>query len=396
MNRCNIVLLLAVISLTASAFELDRFPTDESLAGIQDQDRVALRLRGPHGYGNSLVGDSGLQFVGRSKTIRTLHLGCMALTDAGLESISHMTQLETLELNSTDNITNAGVAHLARLKNLRKLDLSGCKNLTGESLRHLSALNQLEVLGIGGLCDLNDTSIQHLAGLTKLKKIEWDSTTAALTDAGLQHLSALTELTALTLEKAVGITDKGIALLARHPKLQELDLRELPNVTDSGLEVLSRLPELRKLSLVQLPIGNATLTRVSDLPNLKWLLLWNLSNDTPDGLIPLSKLSRLEYLRYSDNASPAALREIAKLPALKYLELTGVDDAALAILCDLKVLECLHVGNAATDASIESLAKFTNMKNLIFGYEPNLTPKGKSRLKQSLPNCRLNPEALFR
>jgi ABC-type transporter Mla MlaB component len=396
MNRCPIVFLLAMLSLTASAFELDPFPTDESLAGIQDQDRETLRLRGPRGYGHSRVGDSGLQFIGRSKTIKILHLGCLALTDAGLESISHMTQLETLELGGSDNITNAGIAHLARLKNLRNLDLSSCKNLTGESIRHLRHLTQLEVLDISRIHDLSDTSIQHLGGLTKLKKIGWDSATSALTDAGLQHLRALTDLTELRLENAIGVTDKGVALLAHHPKLQELDLRDLQNVSDSGLEVLSRLPELRKLSLVQLPIGNSTLSRISELPNLTWLLIWNLAHDTPEGLVPLGRLSRLEYLRYSDSASPAALREVAKIQTLKYLELTGVDDSALAILCDLKALECLHVGNAATDASIESLAKLTNMKDLIFSYEPSLTSKGKSRLQQALPTCRFYPVERFR
>jgi len=68
------------------------------------------------------------------------------VTDAGLEHLTGLHQLEKLELYDT-GITDAGLGHLKELRQLRELGLSGTE-VTDAGLEHLKGLRRLHTLAL--------------------------------------------------------------------------------------------------------------------------------------------------------------------------------------------------------------------------------------------------------
>ena len=71
-------------------------------------------------------------------------------TDADLEQLRDMPELETLNLWGSENITDAGLAHLKGLTNLDGLGLRGCEKITDAGLAQLKDLTNLETINLMG------------------------------------------------------------------------------------------------------------------------------------------------------------------------------------------------------------------------------------------------------
>jgi hypothetical protein len=126
------------------------------------------------------------------------------VTDAGLEHLKVLKQLETLGLENTQ-VTDAGLEHLGGLTQLNSLVLSGTK-VTDAGLEHLKGLTQLNVLSLANT-QVSDTGLGHLKGLTRLTMLALDGT--KVMDAGLEYLKGLTQLRFLDL-RGTKVTDKGV------------------------------------------------------------------------------------------------------------------------------------------------------------------------------------------
>jgi len=123
------------------------------------------------------ITDVGLERLTRAGGLRSLHLGTfypaepfydrrvfgrqVHITDAGLEHLKRLTQLEELTLMGT-HITDAGLEHLGALKNLQMLNLRG--NWIGDAgLQHLESVPSLQRL------DLTSTDVTYV-GVAKLRE----------------------------------------------------------------------------------------------------------------------------------------------------------------------------------------------------------------------------------
>ena len=87
------------------------------------------------------------------------------VTDVGLEHVTALKHIETLNLNFT-NVTDAGMAHISGLIHLRYLGLNGTK-VTSTGLKHLKGLIGLELLSLHG-SNVTDVGLEHLKEMTKL------------------------------------------------------------------------------------------------------------------------------------------------------------------------------------------------------------------------------------
>jgi len=102
-------------------------------------------------------------------------------------------------------ITDAGLEHLKRLTQLQSLNLTGTQ-ITDVGLVYLKGLTQLQSLNLKST-QITDAGLVHLKGLTQLSWLDLSET--KITDAGLVHLKGLTNLCYLYLV-ATQIGDAGI------------------------------------------------------------------------------------------------------------------------------------------------------------------------------------------
>jgi len=117
------------------------------------------------------------------KSVRSVQLSRTPVTDAWLERLKKLSQLEVLQIIRTP-ISDAGLEHLQGQTHLQYLYL-GETAITDSGLQHLAELSQLHLLS------LNDTKV---------------------TDAGLEHLKGLSQLQVLWL-KGTQVTDDGVQKL---------------------------------------------------------------------------------------------------------------------------------------------------------------------------------------
>ncbi len=79
--------------------------------------------------------DTSVHSIAKHSHLKALILHSSAITDDGLEALSKIPTLESINLCCSPQITNRGLAHLALLPQLRELDISFCSNITDEGLR---------------------------------------------------------------------------------------------------------------------------------------------------------------------------------------------------------------------------------------------------------------------
>ena len=94
---------------------------------------------------NTEPGDEGLAKVADLKQLKILRLRRCGMTDAGLEHLVALENLEQLHLlYNSSNITDAGMEPVGKLPNLRLLDLRGCTLIGDAGLEHLKSLKNLD------------------------------------------------------------------------------------------------------------------------------------------------------------------------------------------------------------------------------------------------------------
>lgn len=145
------------------------------------------------------------------------------------------------------NLFNKGakdddIANLKPMTAVKTVDLSGC-NLTDAGLEHLKGLTQVDFLSLKRNSDITDAGIAHLKGLTRLQTLDLEGT--KITDASLEIIKNMPQLVKLNLNKT-GVTDAGLAQLKSLTRLKQLQLNDTA-VTDAGLEHVQQLGSLTEL-----------------------------------------------------------------------------------------------------------------------------------------------------
>ena len=110
-------------------------------------------------------------------------VGNSEMSDAGLEHLEGLTQLQRLDLGGS-KITDAGLQHLKGLLQVKSLDLSDTK-VTDAGLDCLRGLSRLESLNLGRAY-ITDAGLKNLKGLKQLGMLllRWTQ----VTDAGIAKL----------------------------------------------------------------------------------------------------------------------------------------------------------------------------------------------------------------
>ena len=314
----------------------------------------------------SKLGASDLHELSIGSSIRRTPANCPAL-----ESISHLTGLETLYLSQTG---------------VDSKQLSWLRSLS--SLRNLSLFHDYSV-GTAGLAVLKD-----------LPALEYFDCYTAPIDAGLEHIGQFANLKRLRLRMG-RIRGPGLAELAKLPRLEKLTLWG-DGITDGHVRYLEGLDRLKSLTLWggSAPFTDATLASVGKLASLEELYLTMVGLDFTDaGMERLRGLKNLKKIEYSGvsafNVNGAGMRHLCSLPSLESLkgvwlfsdglealascgklkslnvrlgrlgERWGGSPADVGYLCALESLEELDVsGRGLLDEDIVRLASLNRLKRL--------------------------------
>jgi hypothetical protein len=148
-----------------------------------------------------LLGDDFFQ------SVHLVNLYDAPVTDAGLEHLKCLSQLQNLNLHGT-RITDAGLDNLKELSQLVVLNLDATQ-VTDVGLQKMSGLCQLQWLTLADI-QLTDAGLEHLNGLGQLYGLDLSRT--RVTDAGLEHLEKLRKLEWLKLD-GTEVSDAGIRKL---------------------------------------------------------------------------------------------------------------------------------------------------------------------------------------
>ncbi|MDZ4684617.1 MAG: family 16 glycoside hydrolase, partial [Planctomycetaceae bacterium] len=274
-------------------------------------------------------------------------------TDATMEIVETLTGLESLRFEDSNEMTDAGLRRLAALTNLRALGLVSSR-MTDATLEVLARLPQLDDLSLGitgygsdpgkaaplvtadGLAHLkkadklsslnlygvpvDDAGLQRIGECRQVRSLKLGG--SSVSDAGLQHLAGMTQLTTLRL-RLTAVTDAGLVHLQGLQNLETLDLEGSP-VTGRGTEHLRGLEKLRGLCLSASPVDDAGLEQIKSLTQLTLLDVRG-SKVTDAGVPHLVGLAeRLEVLHLIGTAiTDASVPHLAKLSNLKSLNLDG-------------------------------------------------------------------------
>ena len=234
-------------------------PNDAALNYLSEMpDTPRLRM------GHWRFTDAGLASVSRLSQLMLLDLSGTQVTDAGMEHLKGLTHLQWLSLDNTQ-VTDAGLANLKGLTHLQWLSLTNTR-VADAGLIHVKELPQVDTLSLMNT-QITDAGLKHLKGLVHLRWLSLDDT--RVTDVGLIHVKELTELKALCLSGAALITDAGLEHIRGLTTLELLTLNGT-HVTDAGLEHLQGMSQLQELWLSDTQASDSVVKRMQQiLPNCR-------------------------------------------------------------------------------------------------------------------------------
>lgn len=206
----------------------------------------------------------------------------LAIDDAQLANLSHLTGLVELDLSHTD-VSDAGLRYVGKLAGLKSLDLDGTL-VTAEGLKEIRSLTKLEQLNL---------QCTHCG------------------DKGFESLASLRSLRELRLSKS-NIGDRGSQALSSTKGLKRLDL-SFTKLSNNGLRALVNLPHLEDLQIAHTKVNRG-------------------------GLAYLKQMKSLNRIVYSsDQLSASDLKELrSSLPQCQLKEFATQNDLPLEIFAPLR------------------------------------------------------------
>jgi hypothetical protein len=368
-----------------------RHQTDDSLAHLSP-DATELRLHGPLAYGVDQVTDAGIAHLAGHKHLKTITAAGLKLTDESLKTFGTIESLEELRLHS-NKITGAGLKHLLGLKRLRVLDLS-FNDPAPEAFETLGQLTGLESLGISSTTlHQADDMLTQLSRLTNLKQLNLPENSSDITDAGLASLSRLSKLQYIRLRQNSHVTNAGLAQLNTLHDLRGLELYHLPYVDSTGLAWIFDAKKLERLSFEGVALDQPFIGKLSTLPDLAELLLWNVESGPKFVITELGPFQSLRGFRSNHSLSRSAIAELVQCKSLMSIEndLAELTNDELAQIAKLPKIQTLELASPHLNAdSLPLLASMKSLKWISVSRDVPITAEQWTALRtDSLPGCEI-------
>lgn len=254
---------------------------------------LAIPNAGPHDHRKVDPYDAAFfEHLGHITALESLNIIATKLNDDWITPIGKLTNLKTLRFTNNGKLTDAGLEKLAGLKQLETFSFVGTgmqghayakfagwtrltrcshrgSNIDDEGLQQLCEhLPNLENISLAH-AKFTDAGAPHLTRLTKLKGLEIGTRNA--TPQSLQHLVKL-PLEYLQLGDGLDAPE-GIALIKGIPTLRRLTLTNAKVLTDADLKVVASMTQLEHLELGKIELPDERLKVLKDFAFLKSMRL---------------------------------------------------------------------------------------------------------------------------
>jgi len=224
----------------------------DAIAGIEfistpltDKDIETLAQLKPEiyrlGIGQAKITDKGIQYLSTITSLKSLNIDSTAITDESCPVLAKLNNLRTLSLEKT-TISDTCISELVKIKSLTRLFINDTA-IDGSGFEHFqSKIDEI----YASRTHLDDTGLKFIGNMTQLNHLDISST--RITDKGLLHLTGIEGLRHLDL-RDTAITSKGVKdLLAKAKKLITLHLAKT-DLTDEVINSLSLVTTLKDLTL---------------------------------------------------------------------------------------------------------------------------------------------------
>jgi hypothetical protein len=220
--------------------------SDGGIAFLKQWDNLEyLNVRGTE------VTSRVFEHLSNMKKLKTLDVGCSRVNDDGFDALASLEKLEELHIGG-DKMTGRALPLLRLLPSLKRLDVDGSQRtdsgrwglmLSDVNIESLSALTQLESLKMGGAL-VTDAGMKALEPLVNLQSL--DLSKMDITAQGIEPLTKLPKLRRISLWHSARIDDKAAQYLLRMKSLEILDVSDT-SVTDKLLDQLEGMKQLKAL-----------------------------------------------------------------------------------------------------------------------------------------------------
>ena len=266
---------------------------DVAMFGTLKLVDLAIPNAGPHDHRKVDPYDAAFfEHLGHITALESLNIIATKLNDDWLAPLGKLTNLKTLRFTNNGKLTDAGLEKLAGLKQLETFSFVGT-GMQGHAYAKFEGWTKLtrcshrgssiDDEGLQQLCEhlpnlenislahakFTDAGAPHLTKLTKLKGLEIGTRNA--TPQSLQHLVKL-PLEYLQLGDGLE-TPEGIALIKDIPTLRRLTLTNAKDLTDADLKVVAGMTQLEHLELGKIELPDERLGVLKDFAFLKSMRL---------------------------------------------------------------------------------------------------------------------------
>jgi Leucine-rich repeat (LRR) protein len=223
--------------------------TDEGMLNL----KPATGIRDLNLYYSEWITDQGMTAIKNWKMLKRLNVRGTRIANGTLEIVSHMPQLEALDVSNTQ-ITDNGLDLLIAMTGLKELALGRSRVGEGDLgfLRMLPSLTSLDLSGArptppdmggaggrgaGAVPTMPQSTIRAMAELKNLRVLKLGFSGISAND--LKALSVLENVEKLGLEECPRVDDTAAAELANWKSLKYLDVQDT-KVTAKGLAELRK------------------------------------------------------------------------------------------------------------------------------------------------------------
>ncbi|CAA6671562.1 unnamed protein product [Spirodela intermedia] len=367
----------------------------------------ALNLAGAEGSTTLFFGMVSLKDLDISR--------CSKITDAGIEHILSISNLERLCISET-RVTSKGIIRLSSLVNLRSLDLGGLP-VTDQAIDSLKVLVQLEYLDLWGSEITNEGSLlfTRFPRLAHLN-IAWTEVNCLPNLPSLIHLN-MSNCSIHSIFQGHGPVKPSLSELLVHGatfadvdqafsylNIDHLSVLDLSSSAISDFNFLVRMRSLERLDLSSGLMTDYLITPVASTAfKLRDLNLSNTKITTQSMCILAGKVPNLEKLSLSESMiDDTSLQYLALMPSLRTIDLskTGIQGCtyaegdrlakilSLPVLQNLDSLEILNLeGTRVRDDSLHPLGLLKGLKHLYL--KSDFLSDVSFHIMSSLPDLRV-------